>query len=154
MEMPKPTADHKKLEKLAGIWKGKETMHPSQWEPKGGTAEGVSRMRIALAGFNVITDYEQSRNGKKTFEGHGIYSFDPAQKQVVLHWFDSIGIGREEFRGTWTGDVLTLSSKAQQGHARLTYDFSKTGVMGARMETSTDGKTWAKMFDAQYQRAD
>ena len=154
MDMPKPTADHKKLEKLAGIWKGKETMYPSPWDPKGRTDEAVWRMRVAVAGFHVVTDYERTNNGKKYFEGHGIYSFDPATEQVVLDWFDSVGTGREEFRGTWTGDVMTLSSKTPQCDGRLTYDFSKAGVMGARMETSTDGKTWSKMFDAQYQRAD
>jgi len=153
MDMPKPTADHKKLEKLAGIWKGKETMHPSECDPKGSTADVVSRSRMALTGFHVVTDYERTRSGMR-FEGHGVYAFDPAAKQVVLHWFDSVGEGREEFRGTWTGDVLTMSSRNPQGHARLTYDLSKAGVMVWRMETSTDGKTWSKFFDAQYQRAD
>jgi len=152
MEMPKPTADHKKLEKLAGIWKGKETMHPSQWDPKGSTADAELRMRVALAGFSVIADY--ARRGQHTFEGHGVYTFDANKKQVAFYFFDNSGQGIEEFRGTWTGDVLTMTSKNPQGHARLTYDCSKAGVLGARMEMSTDGKTWSKFLDAQYRRAD
>ena len=67
MEMPKPTADHKRLEKLAGIWKGTETLFPSPWDPKGGQAEGTTRGRVCLSGFAVVIDYEQSRGGKTTW---------------------------------------------------------------------------------------
>ena len=73
---------------------------------------------------------------------------------MVLHWFDSLGHGAEEFRGTWQGDVLTLTSKSPMGHARLTYDVSKAGVMNGSMEMSPDGKTWSKLFDGRYARAD
>jgi hypothetical protein len=154
MDMPKPTADHKRLEKLAGIWKGKETMYPSQWDPKGGEAQATTRSRIALNGFAVVSDYEQMRGGVRTFEGHGVWTWDGHQKQAVMHWFDSMGMGAEEFRGTWAGEVLTVSSKSPMGFARLTYDFGKPGVLTTRMEMSQDGKTWSKMFDGTYNRAD
>jgi hypothetical protein len=152
--MPKPTADHKRLERLAGIWKGTETMQPSQWEPKGGQAQGITRARVALEGFAVISDYEQTRGGKCTFQGHGVCTWDPDQKQVVMHWFDSMGQGREEFRGTWSGDRLVLQSKSPMGFARLTYDFSKPGSLISGMEMSEDGKSWNKLFDGNYRRED
>lgn len=154
MEMPSLTDDHRQLAKLAGIWKGDETMYPSQWDPKGGKAEASTRARVALNGFAVVGDYEQMRDGKRTFEGHGIYTFDARQKQVVLHWFDSMGHGREEFRGGWKGDVLTLTSKTPMGHARLIYDCSTAGMMRSSMEMSPDGSNWSKFFDANYKRAD
>jgi hypothetical protein len=154
MDMPKPTADHKRLEKLAGIWKGTEKMYPSQWDPQGGEAQATTRARIACAGFNVVSDYEQTRGGQRTFEGHGVYSVDAKANQVVCHWFDSMGQGVEEFRGTWQGDTLTLTSKSPMGHARLTYDASKPGVLRSAMEMSQDGKTWNKMFDGNYRRED
>jgi hypothetical protein len=154
MEMPKPSADHKRLEKFAGMWKGTEKLHPSPWDQKGGEAQGQSRSRVALGGFAVVTDYEQTRGGQRTFEGHGVYTWDGNAGEVVMHWFDSMGQGREEFRGTWKGDVLTIASRNPMGHARLTYDFSKSGVMLSSMEVSQDGKTWAKFFDGRYQRAD
>ena len=154
MEMPKPTADHKKLERLAGIWKGKDKLHPSPWDPKGGVAEGFQRGRVSLDGFAVVIDYEQSRDGKKSFAGHGVYTLDPKSKQVVLHWFDTMGQGAEEFRGSWKGEVLTLESKTAMGHARLSYDCSRAGALTSRMEMSQDGKSWAPMLDSTYQRAD
>lgn len=154
MEMPQPTADHRRLHKLAGIWKGTEKMYPSQWDPKGGEAQGTTRSRVALGGFAVIGDYHQERSGTCTFEGHCVYAWDAKAKQVVMHWFDSMGQGSEEFRGTWQGDVLTVASKNPMGHARLIHDYSKPGVLTSSMEMSPDGKTWSKLFDGTYRRED
>jgi hypothetical protein len=61
MEMPKPTPGHLRLKKLEGHWEGEETMHPSQWDPKGGTATGRTQGRLALNGFALISDYDQER---------------------------------------------------------------------------------------------
>jgi hypothetical protein len=154
MEMPRPTADHKRLEKLAGIWKGKETLYPSPWDPKGGEAQATTRSRVALSGFAVIGDYEQSRGGQRTFEGHAVFTWDPHQQQVVMHWFDCMGQGKEEFRGTWKGDSLEISSRNPMGYARLTYDLSTPGTMRSSMEVSQDQKTWTRFFEGTYTRAD
>ncbi|MGE3171637.1 MAG: DUF1579 family protein [Planctomycetota bacterium] len=154
MDMPEPTAEHKRLEKLAGIWRGTETMHPSQWDPKGSTAEAESRCRVAVGGFHVVVDYEQKRDGVVCFEGHGVYCWDAEKGEVVLEWFDSIGTGREQFRGGWKGDVLTLQSHGPMGHMRLTYDHSKPGQLGSAMDMSPDGKAWSRMFDGVYRRVD
>lgn len=152
MDMPKPTADHRKLDKLAGTWKGSETMHPSPWDPQGGVAQGATRGRTALNGFAVIVDYEQSRDGRRTFEGHGVYTWDARAGQVVLHWFDSMGQGIEEFRGSWDGDRLRLASQNAMGHARMNYDFAKPGELVSSMEMSQDGENWSKLFDGSYTR--
>ena len=54
MEMPKPTPEHLMMEKMAGGWEGEEKMFPSQWDPKGGTAVGRMKNRLALNGFALI----------------------------------------------------------------------------------------------------
>lgn len=154
MEMPKPTADHKRLEKLAGHWAGTEKMHPSPWDPKGGEAKGTTKARVGLDGFAVIIDYEQSRGGTCTFKGHGVYTWDAASKQVVMHWFDCMGQGVEEFRGAWNGDRLRLESRNKTGFARMDYDFSKPGKMTSSMQMSQDGKSWSTLFDGKYERQD
>ena len=154
MDMPKLSADHKKLEKLAGIWKGTEKMYPSAWDPKGGEAQAITHSRLALGGFAVVGDYEQTRGGTCTYQGHAVYTWDAQAKQVVLHWFDSMGQGADEFRGTWTGDRLVLQSKNHMGHWRMTSDYSKAGTLTSGMEMSQDGKTWVKLFDGTYRRAD
>lgn len=153
MDMPKPGAAHEKLEKLAGPWSGTETMYPSPWDPKGGEAQGVTRGRVALGGFAVVTDYEQRRDGKVTFEGHGVYVWDGEAKEVVLHWFDSMSGGREEFRGSWDGDRIALTSKNAMGFARMSYDFTEPGKLSSAMDMSEDGQSWSRLFDGSYTKA-
>ncbi len=58
-EMPKPTAHHQKLTKLAGQWTGVEKMFPSDWDPKGGTATGRQSARVSLDGFPLLLHYDQ-----------------------------------------------------------------------------------------------
>jgi hypothetical protein len=152
--MPKPTADHRRLEKLAGIWRGSETMHPSAWDPQGGEYQAVTRSRVALEGFAVIGDYEQTRGGQVTFSGHAVYTWDVNQKQVVLYWFDSTGQGVDEFRGSWKGDRLVLECRNSMGFWRMSSDLGKPGAMTSFMEMSQDGKSWAKLFDGTYRRED
>jgi hypothetical protein len=152
MDMPKPSAGHKRLELLAGTWEGKETMYPSQWDPKGGVAVGRNKSHMALDGFALINDYEQERDGVITFSGHGIYTFDPKKEQYSLYWLDSMGSPLEVFLGGFAGDVLTLGHGAPPFHVRLTWDMTQSGLMASKMEMSEDGTTWKKLFDAEYRR--
>lgn len=152
MEMPKLTEGHRKLETLVGTWEGTETMHPSQWDPNGGTATGRTTSRLAVGGFAVITDYEQVRDGAVTFSGHGIYTFDPNEGRYSLYWVDSMGSPPEVFTGGFSGNVLTLGHEGPPMHVRLTWDFSNAGRLVSRMEMSEDGNAWKTLFDAEYAR--
>ncbi|MCG8603727.1 DUF1579 domain-containing protein [bacterium] len=152
MDMPKLTEHHKKLEKLPGRWHGTETMRPSQWDPEGGTATGRNDNRLALNGFALITDYEQERDGAITFSGHGVMTYDTNEGCYVLHWFDSMGSPPEVFKGNFDGDVLTMSHGGPGMHARFTYDFSREGILGCRMDMSKDGTEWATFFECDYER--
>jgi hypothetical protein len=84
MQMPIPSDGHRKLEKIAGQWEGEEMMHPSPWDPQGGKATGRIRSRVALSGFALIYDYEQERDGKITFTGHGVFTFDSKDDLYTL----------------------------------------------------------------------
>jgi uncharacterized protein YodC (DUF2158 family) len=152
MEMPKPTSHHRKLELMVGRWRGTETMHPSQWDPKGGTATGRNDTRMALDGFAAISDYQQERDGAITFKGHGVMTYDPQAACYVLHWFDSMGSPPEVFKGMFDGDVLTVAHGGPGMHARLVYDLSRAGSLLSRMDMSQDGARWATLFEAEYRR--
>lgn len=152
MEMPKPTEAHRKLEKLAGEWSGEEKLHPSPWDPKGGPATGRAHNRVALDGFAVIHDYEQERGGAITFRGHGVFSYDAGKKEYVMHWWDSMGMPPNEFRGTWQGDVLTVTAPGSQGHSRAVWDLSEKGVYRFQMDVSQDGKQWMTFMEGRYTR--
>jgi len=97
---------------------------------------------------------EQSRGGEPTFSGHGVYTWDAQAGEVVLHWFDCMGQGSEEFRGKWDGDRLVLGSRNPMGFARMTHDYSQAGTLTSRMEMSPDGEAWTPLFDGTYQRKD
>lgn len=152
MEMPKPTAEHRKLEKIAGQWAGEERMYPSPWDPKGGMALGRIKSRMAVGGFALINDYEQERDGKITFSGHGVFTYDPKEKLYTLTWFDCMGVPPEVFKGGFEGEVLRLSHGGPGMHARLTYDLSEPGCLSTSMEMAQDGVNWKKLFDARLMR--
>ena len=152
MDMPKPGPGHKRLERLTGTWEGEEKMYPSQWDPKGGTAIGRNKGRLALNGFALINDYEQERDGVITFTGHGVMRFDSKLEIYTLHWFDCMGTGCEIFTGRFEGEVLTMSHGGPGMHSRLTYDFSELPHLLSKMEMSQDGATWNTLFEARYKQ--
>lgn len=153
MEMPRPTDAHRKLELLAGSWSGEERLHPSPWDPRGGTAIGRITNRVALDGFALLHDYEQDRDGTITFRGHGVLSWNAIEQCYVMHWFDSMGTPANEFRGTFDSkDVLTLTSKSSQGLSRAIFDLSKEGEYSFRMDVSPDGNQWQTFMDGSYIR--
>lgn len=151
MEMPRPTGAHRRLERLVGTWYAEERLHPSPWDLQGDTATGLVRNVLALDGFAVVQDYEQSRRGAVTFRGHGVFRWDPVQG-YVLHWFDSTGRPPSEFRGHFEGDVLLLTSSGPQGHSRAMWDLTEAGRYRYRMEVSPDGLHWSSAMEGVYTR--
>lgn len=152
MEMPKPGPNHKKLEAFAGMWKGEEKMYPSEWDPKGGVSNATMNCRVACDGFYVVGEYEQSRDGVVTFRGHSVIGFEEQGQEVVMYWFDSMGMGANLFRGKFDGQAVSMLSSSVMGQHRMTYDFREKGTMRSKMETSKDGKSWKTMFDGVYQK--
>ncbi len=154
MDMPTPGAAHARLEKLAGSWKGEERVYPNPWDPRGGTAVGIARNRMALDGFVLIHEYEQQRGDRITLRGHGVLRWDSGLSRYVLHWFDSLGFPPDEFHGDFDGDVLTLTSEHRQGWIRAVWDFGVPGRYSYLMEASPDGEHWQPLMEGEYRRED
>jgi hypothetical protein len=153
MEMPKPGDVHKKLGALVGEWSGSEKLHPSPWDPVGGKASATVTNRWIADGFAVVQDYEQRRNGKVTFRGHGVFWYDPRKQEYVMHWWDSMGGTGGEYRGTFDGDVLMLGAPMPQGgHARTSWDITGADGHTFRMEVSPDGQTWQPSMEGSYKK--
>ncbi len=108
MTMPKPTEAHRKLARLAGEWTGNEQLSPSPWDPQGGTAIGRCHNRLVADGFVLAHDYEQERGGAVNFHGHGVFSYDRSEQSYKLHWWDSMGLGINVFKGQFEGDYTRL----------------------------------------------
>lgn len=152
MEMPRPNEAHRKLERLAGNWTGQEKIYPSPWDPNGGTATARITNRLALDGFAIVQDYEQERRGKVTFRGHGVVCWDSMQKCYVFHWFDSMGMPPNQFKGIFEGNIFSLTCVDKQGHSRSVMEFTDASHYRWKMEMSPDGKQWIPFMEGQYER--
>jgi hypothetical protein len=154
MEMPKPTEEHTRLiSALAGHWTGTETMHPSQWDPQGGTATATIDARAACDGFCVITDYVQKRGGKVSYVGHGVTGYDAQHRRYLQHWSDSVGgMPPEAKPGVWEGDTLTFHGAGPSGRTRYVYRFVSPGVHEYKIEVSPDGSSWHAFMEGRYVR--
>lgn len=152
-EMPKVLEEHRKLGALAGSWEGKETLHPSPWDPKGGPARSRVTGRIDLDGFFLIMDYVQERDGQVTYRGHGVFGYDAGRKGYTLHWFDPMAPPPcEPAQGKLEGNTLMFQHAHPMGHSRYTYIMEKDGRYRFRIENSQDGKEWAPFMDGAYTR--
>ncbi|MEW6321885.1 MAG: DUF1579 family protein [Acidobacteriota bacterium] len=149
--MPRPGDPHKRLAGFIGAWSGVETLHPSPWDPAGGTATAKVTNRWGADGFIVVQDYEQTRGGVTNFRGHGVLWYDSGAGQYVMHWWDSMGGAGGEYRGTFEGSVLTLGAPMPQGgHSRTMWDLTTQGSYTFKLEVSTDGLTWRPAIEGQY----
>ena len=158
-EMPKPTEHHEKLRALTGSWSGEETMFPSAWDPQGKTAVGRLESRLDLDGLFVVTDYEQERDGRITYRGHGVYGWDAGERCYTMYWFDTMTPGGfvQPARGRFDGSQLVFESSGPPGQgggrSRYVYDFESDGRTTFRIESSRDGTTWTPMMEGRYRRA-
>jgi hypothetical protein len=148
-----PTPGHRRLALLAGTWHARETLYPSPWDPRGGTAEATLVARVALDGLALVQDYEQAREGRIAYRGHGVLTWDPRASRYLLWWFDTLGQPPPApASGRLEGDRLVFEQESLVGRARYTYDFVRDGEFLFRIEHSRDGKEWRAFVEARYVR--
>ena len=141
---------HHALHRLAGEWRGRETILPSPWDPAGAVAEAVVRNRVALDGSVVIQEYDQAREGRVVFQGHGVFGVEGTG--VVLRWWDNWSPAPREFRGIVDGESVILVSPDPKGQARATWHLGDHAYDYA-LEVSPDGVAWTSYITARYARA-
>ncbi len=153
MEMPTPGRPHQVLARMAGRWEGTEVMHPSPWAPEKFEATGVVVAEMKLGGFFLISDYEQKVGGHTTFQGHGVYGWEPRQERFTMHWFDTMGgdPGAPAL-GIFEEDRLQFVNQHPMGHGRYTYEFLGDGQYTFTLEMSADGESWTIMMEGTYTR--
>jgi hypothetical protein len=152
MDMPKLTAQHKKLAKFVGNWKGDESIHPMPWDPKGGPATGVSKCKLVGGDFHLLMEYQQKRGKTVTHIGHGVIGYHPEKKQYSMNWFDNMGSGAEPAYGTWNGAKLVFQAAGPMGHSRYTFSITKPDSYRFMMEMSEDGTNWALVMAGHYKK--
>lgn len=127
MEMPRPGVEHERLfSRLQGRWSGQEQLAPSPWG-EGGVAFGRTHCHVALDGMSLIQEYEEEKDGRICFRGHGVFLIESGSGTVLWWWFDSMGFPPEPARGHWEGETLVFEKKTPRGEARYRYEFAGDG---------------------------
>ena len=152
--MPQVGEQHRRLQVFVGNWVGEETLLPTAWGP-GCSATGRVTCRAACDDFFVVEDYEQERDGRVSFRGHGVFGWDDRLQTFVWYWVDSMGVPpAAAARGHWEGDTLAFTSECEGMTQRYTYRFEGTDRYRFSIESSRDGGgTWQLFMEGAYRRA-
>lgn len=147
------SADHQRLQALAGAWRGEEEVADTQWAD-GGTATSDVLAEAQFGGLFVVQRYRQRRDGTISFGAHSVFGFDKQNGVVTMHQFDSMGfVPASPATGTWDGNTLTLLRSSPRGAARVTYDFTTDDSYRMRLEFQPDGSDiWQDMVSGVYRR--
>ncbi|KAB2897791.1 MAG: DUF1579 domain-containing protein [Kofleriaceae bacterium] len=153
MEMPTVSKEMARLTELfAGTWRGEETLFPSEWDPVGGPATGTWTVRAAVDGFALLVDYDEERDGKLVYRGHGVHGWDAREGAFFAYWFDNVGVMQKAGnRATLDGDRYTYTELSDQGQSRFTYEWHE-GVFTFAIDRSADGKDWKPMHHGRYRQ--
>jgi len=113
--------------------------------------------RMALGGFHLILDWEQSRDGTVSFSGHGVLGWDERGTCYTMHWFDSMGVEHgAPHLGTWEGpaDGGTLTLTHETTHLGQSHQVYAVAGDELRFEllTSPDGREWQTFQRSRYRR--
>jgi hypothetical protein len=150
--MPQPTEEHRKLQRFAGRWAGDEMLSPSEWGP-GGPARGRYALTSVCDGFFLTQEYEEEKDGRTSFRGHGVLGYDARAQEYTWYWVDSMGMPpAAASRGRWEGDTLVFQSAMGPMRSRYTWRFTGPDTLQFRMEMSPDGSTWKLNMEGNYQR--
>jgi len=154
MNMPSPNENHARLDRLVGTWTGDEKMNQTPFSAAA-TAVGRYVHRRDLDGFFLLQDYQQERNGKISYRGHGVFGYDNEKKQYTWYWVDSFGMPpATPSRGQWDGDTLLFENQwGELQRGRYTYQFSGDDAFMFRLENTQDGgKTWLILMEGNYRK--
>lgn len=152
LAMPQPGPQHAVFTTMVGVWEGQDKMHPSPWMPEGATVDARAVNRIGTGGFTVIQDYAQLTGGRPSFEGHGVLSWDDANQNYVMHWWDSMGQAPNVFTGTFENGRLSMIGPGMGGQTRVTWNFETAGSYTFLMEVSPDGAQWFPSMEGTYRK--
>jgi len=80
-------------------------------------------------------------------------AYDAAEKCYVPHWWDSMGVPPNVFKGDFKGNTPQMLCRDSQGHSRTTWEFLDEEHYRFRIEMSQDGQQWMTLMEGDYSRA-
>jgi hypothetical protein len=97
--MPTPGPEHEVLKQEVGTWDAVVEFAPGPGAPPM-KSTGVEVNTMGCGGLCFITHFKADLMGT-AFEGHGIATWDPAKKQYVGTWMDSMSTGLARSESTY-----------------------------------------------------
>lgn len=129
---------HRRLMDFVGDWEGDEEIFPNPWGP-GGPGHGKWNFRLGAAGFSLIQEFSEVRDGGYRFDAHGVLTVDPEAGDYVWFWFDSYGYPPlNPARGHWHGASLTLEKTTPRGTGRSVFELHHD-AFDYRVESKLNG---------------
>jgi hypothetical protein len=148
MEMPKPSAEHKKLGYFVGDWRTESDVKPGPWGP-GGKMTGDSHCTWMPGGYFVVC-HENASGSMGKIQGIGVMGWDAGAKQYTWNGFNSMG-ENEHAAGTHEGASWVYTTESMMNgkaiKSRYTMTEKSPAAYDFKFETSEDGKTWSSMME-------
>jgi hypothetical protein len=153
-QMPKPGAEQKNLNFMAGNWKVEGDLKAGAMGP-GGKFAGTEHIEWMPGGFFLVSHTQGSSSmGKET--GLAIYGYDADKKVYTYDEFNSRG-ENVHATGTFDGKVWTWSSDMSMGGQSMKSHFILTETSATsytfKFEMSQDGTNFATVMDGKGSKA-
>jgi hypothetical protein len=149
MEAPKPGAEVKKLEMLAGSWTLEGDVKPNPMGP-GGKLTEIEKCDWMEGNFFLVchTDFKTANSGNGS--GISVIGYSTADKVYTYREFNSWG-EFEDSKGSLDGDTWTWTSEEKVGNntvkGRFVMKFTSATAYSFTYETSPDSVKWTLLVD-------
>jgi len=147
--VPKPTAELKNLDMLAGSWVIEGDVKPNPMGPGGKLSENES-CEWMEGGFFLICHVEFKTANSGTGSGLSVIGYSTSEKAYTYREFNSWG-EFEDSRGTLDGDTWTWTSDEKMGgttvKGRFRMKFVSPSSYTFIYDTSPDGAKWTSLVD-------
>jgi len=109
---------HPALAGLLGRWRGLTYVAAGPWGPERSVDAEVTYSQVA-GGLGVVQSYRHLEPDGSHFEGHGIFTVDPARNDVLWYYVDSTGVPPgTAARCTWRNGILRVERHSDAGWTR------------------------------------
>jgi hypothetical protein len=146
---PKPGAEVKKLDMLAGAWTVEGEVKPNPMGP-GGKMSEIEKCDWMEGGFFLVchVDFKSASSGNGS--GMSVIGYSADEKAYTYREFNSWGEAMDS-RGSLDGDTWIWTSDDKMGNTtvkgRFTMKFASPTSYTFTYETSPDGTKWTTLVD-------
>ena len=148
MEMPKPGAEHKKLDMFAGSWTLDGDMKPGPMGP-GGKMTETEKCEWMEGGFYLVC-HSDFKSGMGNGAGLSVMGYSTDDKAYTYREFNSWGEFTDS-KGSVEGDTWTWTSDEKMGgmvmKGRFKMMVTSPTSYNFSFEMSQDGTKWTTVMD-------